>query len=64
MCQILYRLYQKVDKTIFASDPDAFEMRSLDVLREIETLEVIPQRSGFVHRFDDATISAVREANT
>lgn len=60
----LYRLYERLDRRIFRTSIDAFEMRDVAVLVDGATfIRARPERKGFVHRFDLATLDAVRKEN-
>lgn len=61
---VLFRAYEAVDRRIFLREPDAFAQTSLDeLLEQVQVVEVTPERSGFVHRFDRETIDLLADAD-
>lgn len=61
---LLFRAYEAVDGRVFRSEPDAFAQSSLDeLLAQVQVVGATPQRSGFVHRFDERTIHLLAGAD-
>jgi len=60
--RLVYRAYERADRTVFAATPDAFRVENLDdLLSDVEVMHVVPLRRGFVHRFDESVIQTLRE---
>lgn len=59
---LTYRAYSRLDHAIFRGRPDAFTTVSLDdLLSTARMLSVVPERKGFVHRFDARAIETIRD---
>jgi hypothetical protein len=62
--QLLYQLYERLDAAIYAEPGDAFEPTDAQGLDGVPTLEATPQSpTPFEHRFDEDTLSRIREAD-
>lgn len=61
--QLLFRLYERLDRAIFRETPDPFESRTIaDLLDGLTVVRAAPARKGFVHRLDLPTVEGLVEA--
>ena len=59
---LLFKLYERLDARLMRPRPDAHAPTELaPQLDDVAVIEVVPQRTGFTHRFSAADLDRVRE---